>query len=215
MATLDRHVPLGRARSFALLVVALLSIIVVVTLLAQVTRNKIARNERAWLIAQLDALVPTSLHDNDMFTDRLVVNARDLLGADSAIAYRARNQGNPVAVVLTPVAPDGYGGRIELLVAIAYDGSVLGVHVLSHHETPGIGDGFEPRRTAWLQSFNQRSLANPEPTRWTIRKDGGGFDQFTGASVTPRAIIKTVRRTLEYYRANREALFNAASEPKS
>jgi electron transport complex protein RnfG len=203
-----------RQRAAALLIAGLIGMIVVVTVLAQLTRERIARNERLWLIAKLDALVPPELRDNDVYSDRIQVRSRDMLGTDASVtAYRARKSGAPAAIILSPTAPDGYGGAIELLVAIAYDGSVLGVQVLAHRETPGIGDGFEPRRSSWLQSFKQKSLHNPQPERWTIRKDGGDFDQFTGASVTPRAITKAVRRTLEYYRANREMLFDAATQP--
>jgi electron transport complex protein RnfG len=206
----------SRQRAAALLIAGLVGMIVVVTVLAQLTHERIARNERLWLIAKLDALVPPELRDNDLYTDRIQIRSLDMLGTDAPVtAYRARKTGAPTAIILSPTAPDGYGGPIALLVAIAYDGSVLGVQVLAHRETPGIGDGFEPRRTAWLQSFKQKSLDEPAPERWTIRKDGGDFDQFTGASVTPRAIVKAVRRTLEYYRANREMLFDAASQPQS
>jgi electron transport complex protein RnfG len=204
----------SRQRAAALLIAGLLGMIAVVTTLSQLTRDRIARNERLWLIAKLDALVPPELRDNDVYADRIQIRSRDMLGTDAPVtAYRARKAGAPAAIILSPTAADGYGGAIDLLVAIAYDGHVLGVQVLAHSETPGIGDGFEPRRTSWLQSFKQKSLQDPAPERWTIRKDGGDFDQFTGASVTPRAIMKAVRRTLEYYRANREMLFDAATQP--
>lgn len=202
-----------RLRAAILLIAGLLGTIAVVAAIAQLTSERIARNERLWLIAKLDTLVPQTLHDNDMYSDRIQVR-HDLLGANGQVAvYRARKNGEPVAAILSPVAPDGYGGAIELLVAITYDGSLLGVQVLAHRETPGIGDGFEPRRSNWLQSFRHRSIDNPDTARWAIRKDGGEFDQFTGASVTPRAIIKAVRRTLEYHRAQREKLFDAPAQP--
>jgi electron transport complex protein RnfG len=206
----------SRVRAAGLLIVGLLGVVAVVAALTHLTRDRVARNERQWLITRLDALIPPTTRDNDLYADRIAIRNRDLLGTDAPIlVYRARLQGEPVGVILAPIAPDGYGGAIELLVAVNYDGTVLGVQVLAHRETPGIGDGFEPRRSSWLQSFINRSLNNPEPTRWTIRKDGGEFDQFTGASVTPRAIVKAVRRTLEYYKANRERLFDAAAQPQS
>jgi len=203
----------SRLRAAVLLIVGIAGIVVVVAMLQRATSERIARNERLWLISRLETLIAPILRDNDLYADRARVRSRDLLGADSTWVYRARKQGVPTAVIIAPVAPDGYGGTIELLVGIDYNGSVLGVQVLAHRETPGIGDGFEPRRSSWLQSFKQRTLDNPEAAHWTIRKDGGDFDQFTGASVTPRAIIKAVRRTLEYYRANREMIFNAAAQP--
>jgi electron transport complex protein RnfG len=203
-----------RLRAALLLIAGLLGTIAVVTAISHLTSERIARNETLWLISKLDALVPLTMRDNDVYADRIQVQSRDLLGADAPVtAYRARKQDKPVAVILSPIAPDGYGGSIELLVAIAYDGSVLGVQVLAHRETQGIGDGFEPRRSDWLQSFNHRSLDNPDAARWAIRKDGGDFEQFTGASVTPRAIVKAVRRSLEYYRAHREMLFDAPAQP--
>jgi Na+-translocating ferredoxin:NAD+ oxidoreductase subunit G len=121
--------------------------------------------------------------------------------------YRARRGGIPVAAVVRPVVPDGYRGPIELLVAIAVDGSLLGVQVIAHRETPGLGDAFETREPEWLGRFRGRSLADPPQQRWTVRKDGGDFDAFTGATITPRAIIAGVRRTLEFYALNRDRLF--------
>jgi electron transport complex protein RnfG len=95
------------------------------------------------------------------------------------------------------------------LVAIAADGSLLGVQVIRHHETPGLGDAFEHDNGAWLDRFRGRSLNRPPQQRWTVRKDGGDFDGFTGATITPRAIVRSVRQALEYYRANRRQIFEA------
>jgi len=204
----------SRLRAAALLVAGVVGTVLVVAALQRLTSERIAHNERLWLISKLESLVPSSLRDNDLYTDRTQVRPQDLLGTEAPVTiYRARKNGIAAAAILSPIAPDGYGGSIELLVAVDYEGAVLGVQVLAHRETPGIGDGFEPRRSNWLQSFKGRTLDNPEQARWTIRKDGGNFDQFTGASVTPRAIIKAVRRALEYYRANRETIFNAAAQP--
>jgi electron transport complex protein RnfG len=176
--------------------------------LSGVLHKRIARNEQAWVLEQLNVLVPASSYDNDVIADRVVVSAPQFLGTPAPmIIHRARRGNQPVAAILRPTAPDGYGGPIELMVAVAPDGNVLGVQVLRHHETPGIGDQFEPRRSSWLQEFRGKSLKNPPAARWTIRKDGGDFDQFTGATLTPRAIAKAVRRTLEYYAANRATIF--------
>jgi Na+-translocating ferredoxin:NAD+ oxidoreductase subunit G len=185
---------------------ALLALVLVVV--ANLTRERVARNEQAWIKEHLDALVPPAMHDNDLLTDKITVSSPDLLGTSAPVTvYRARRNGAPVAAVLRPVAPDGYRGPIELLVAIAYDGTLLGVRVLRHNETPGLGDAFEKRDVHWLERFRGLSLSNPPQQRWTVRKDGGDFDAFTGATITPRAIIKAVRRALEYYQANRERLF--------
>jgi electron transport complex protein RnfG len=125
--------------------------------------------------------------------------------------YRARKGGKPVAAILHTVAPDGYRGPIELLVAIDVSGRLIGVHVVRHNETPGLGDAFENRDIDWLPKFAGRSLDDPPQQRWAVRPDGGDFDAFTGATITPRAIVKAVRRALEFYRAKSSGLFTAAN----
>jgi len=185
---------------------------VLLAVLANFTRARIARNEQAWIQEHLDALVPPTSHDNDLLGDAVSVVSPELLGTDQPVMiYRARNHGAPVAAVVRSVAPDGYRGPIELLVAISYDGTLLGVRVLRHHETPGLGDAFEKREPHWLDRFRGRSLSDPPQQRWTVRKDGGDFDAFTGATITPRSIVKEIRRTLEYYQANREQIFRMQS----
>ena len=180
----------------------------VLAAVANFTRARIERNEQAWIQQHLDALVPPQSHDNDLLTDVIDVVSPQLLGTARPVRiYRARRGGAPVAAVIRSVAPDGYRGPIELLVAIANDGSLLGVRVLRHNETPGLGDAFERRVPHWLDAFKGRSLSNPPQQRWTVRKDDGDFDAFTGATITPRAIVKAVRRTLEYYQANRDRIF--------
>ena len=121
--------------------------------------------------------------------------------------YRARKAGQPVALVITPVAPDGYSGIIKLLVGINVDGTLNGVRVVTHRETPGLGDAIDEKRSDWIHLFDNRSLLDPPLERWAVRKDGGDFDQLTGATITPRAVVKAVRQTLLYYRDNQDALF--------
>jgi electron transport complex protein RnfG len=184
----------------------------VVAVISILTRERIKANELDWYVARLEALVPASLRDNKLIDDRIAVTAPDLLGTSAPISvYRARRATKPTAAILTATAPDGYGGSIDLLVGVDYEGSLLGVDVLRHNETQGIGDGFAPHRSNWLNTLVGRSLGDPTSVRWTIRKDGGEFDQFTGASITPRAILKAVRRTLEYYSTHRERIFDAPS----
>lgn len=202
------------SKRYGLFAVIVLGALAVVVAIALVTRTQIESNEREWFVARLNALIPTSLHDNDLYADRISVSAPDLLGSDMPISiFRARRGAQPTGAILTARAADGYGGPIDLLVAVDYDGVLLGVDVVHHSETQGIGDGFERHRSNWLDSLVGKSLSNPTGVRWTIRKDGGDFDQFTGASITPRAILKSVRRTLEYYVARRDGIFNAPSAP--
>ncbi len=174
------------------------------------TAEKIADNEREFLLRSLHGLIPERLHDNDIYADMLRVTDPALLGTrDPVPVYRARKDGAPVALALTPVAPDGYSGDIKLLVAIAADGTLLGVRVVSHKETPGLGDTIEIARSPWITAFDGRSLANPGEAGWHVKKDGGIFDQFTGATISPRAVVKAVRKSLQYFAAHQDALFAA------
>lgn len=185
----------------ALLTVGLVAI-------ANFTRDRIARNQQAWIKQHLDTLVSPQNYDNDPLSDTLQVSSPDLLGSVNPItAYRMRKAGAPVAVGIRSVAPDGYRGPLELLVVIAPDGNLIGVRVIRHNETPGLGDAFENRDADWLTRFRGLSLTDPPQQRWTVRRDGGDFDAFTGATITPRAIVKAVRRTLEFYRGNEELLY--------
>ena len=182
---------------------------VLVTVVANVTRDRIAANEQAWIKQRLAALVAPATHDNDLLADSILVTAPDLLGSTQPVRiYRARRAGAPVAAVIRPIAPDGYRGPIELLVAIGQDGRLIGVQVIRHDETPGLGDAFESRDVHWLDGFRGRSLTDPPPPRWTVRRDGGEFDAFTGATITPRAIVKAVRNALEYYQRNSQRIFD-------
>jgi electron transport complex protein RnfG len=164
------------------------------------TRERIAANERATLLRKLHQLITPERHDNVLLEDTLLVTDRTLLGTSKPVTvYRARKAAQPVALVITPVAPDGYSGSIKLLVGINVDGTLSGVRVVAH----------------WIHVFDNRSLGDPPLERWGVKKDGGDFDQLTGATITPRALVKAVRQALLYYRDNQEALFasNETSTP--
>ena len=172
------------------------------------TAEAIAENERDVLLRNLHALLPPERFDNDIAADRLTLAPSELLGTESpATAYRARLGGEPVAAVLNSIAPDGYSGRIHLLVGIYVDGGIAGVRVVKHAETPGLGDGIEIQKSPWIRGFDGKSLADPNTDGWRVRRDGGEFDQLTGATVTPRAIVAAVRNTLLYYRDNADIIF--------
>ena len=179
------------------------------------TSDRIAANERERLLRKLHVLVPPARHDNDLFADTLMVRDEILLGTSEPVTvYRARRNELPVALVLAPVAPDGYSGSIRLLVGINYDGSLAGVRVVPHRETPGLGDAIEEERSDWIYGFDGKSLENPPTARWEVEKDGGDFDQLTGATITPRAIVGAVRKSLLYYREHRDALYAMPSVDK-
>ncbi len=178
------------------------------------TREQIAENERQALLQSLYTLVPADAMDNDIFNDTIQVSDAVLLGTPEPITiYRARKAGEPVAVVLSPIAPDGYSGALKLLVGIRLNGELAGVRVVAHKETPGLGDAVEEKKSPWILGFAGRSLDNPTTDQWRVKKDGGVFDQFTGATITPRAVVKAVFNSLQFYQKNRDKLF-AVARPK-
>ena len=171
------------------------------------TVDRIAQNERQALLDRLAVIVPTEHLTNDVAQDRIEVSDRERLGSDRTVVYRARQDGRPAGLVLTPVVPDGYAGPIRLLVAVLPDGTLGGVRVLAHKETPGLGDKIEEAKSDWVLGFAGRSLDDPPPARWKVRRDGGDFDQFTGATITPRSVVKAVKNTLLYVRDKGDALY--------
>jgi len=172
------------------------------------TRTKIKDNERLVLLRNLNALLPAEQLDNDIVNDTVAVPASALLGTQAdTIVYRARLLGKPMAAIFNSIAPNGYSGKIHLLVGVYADGSVAGVRAVKHSETPGLGDAIETQKSDWIFSFNDRSLSSPAPSNWLVKKDGGDFDQFTGATITPRAIVLAVKNTLLYYQQNADSIF--------
>ncbi|MDH5355724.1 MAG: electron transport complex subunit RsxG [Gammaproteobacteria bacterium] len=180
-----------------------------VALTEDTTRNKIAENERRVLLRNLYQLLPAEELDNDMAADTLEVPASTLLGSEQpSTVYRARLSGEPVAAIFNSIAPNGYSGKIHLLVGVYVDGSLAGVRAVKHQETPGLGDGIEVRKSDWILDFNGKSLDNPGHSKWAVKRDGGVFDQLTGATITPRAIVQAVEKTLLYYDQNATVVFN-------
>lgn len=173
----------------------------------------ITENERLMLLRSLNEVVPTESYDNTILQDKLTVLSPEYLGSKKAsIVYRARKLGDPIAAVLAVVAPNGYSGPIDLLVAIDYSGKITGVRVVKHRETPGLGDAIEIERSTWIESFTGKSSSNPGSAGWQVKRDGGEFDQFTGATITPRAVVAAVHRALKYFEQNRADLFISNAE---
>ena len=177
------------------------------------TRDRIAAAERAAQEKALLEIMPRRLHDNSMLDDRLTLPAGDpLLRLETEKdLYIARRDGTARAALVPARAPDGYSGAIELLVGVWRDGSIAGVRVLRHRETPGLGDAIDHRKSDWIEEFVGRSLGDPPRERWTVQRDGGAFDQFTGATITPRAVVRATARVLEYVESNHEAIFNTGN----
>jgi electron transport complex protein RnfG len=204
------------SRSAVVLAVAAVLAVGLVALVHDLARPQIEASQRAARLQQLTSMLGTLAYDNDPLADTLLLRDPQYLGtAEELVAHRVRRAGQPVAVLLNAVAPDGYSGAIHLLVAIAADGELIGVRVLEHHETPGLGDFIEERRSHWIHGFDGRSLDNPPPGRWRVQKDGGDFDQYSGATVTSRAVTHAVRDALTYFERHRAELLAPAAAPSA
>lgn len=144
----------------------------------------------------LDQVVPNDLYDNDLTKECYLVSNEEILGnKQPRRLYIARKNGEPVAAALETTALDGYSGAIHLLVGADFNGTVLGVRVTEHHETPGLGDKIETRISDWITFFSGKKIASDNDPKWAVKKDGGEFDQFTGATITPRAVVNATKRT--------------------
>lgn len=175
-------------------------------------RPRVEINRAEALRGQLAELVPAELYDTPLEQGASSLQASGL-GVGKQSLYRARLNGAVTAVLITAVVADGYNGAIRLLVAVQKNGQVLGVRVLEHRETPGLGDAIERRKSDWILGFDGRSLDDPPLAKWMVRKDGGGFDQITAATITPRAVVGGVMRALEYVRDHHAELFETENTP--
>ena len=183
----------------------------------QLTHEPIARSEEQEKLKLVTQIAPPETYDNDIIKDSTELKADELLGNDdTTIAYLGRLKGEPSIAVLQVIAPDGYSGRISLIMSIHSDGRIGGVRVISHRETPGLGDYIEIAKSKWITGFDGKSLDNPRDSDWKVKKDGGSFDYMAGATITPRAVVKAVHKALQYFAQHREELFkqNAASTGK-
>jgi electron transport complex protein RnfG len=179
------------------------------------TAARIAANEREALVRRLAAILPPGIRTDALLRDAFEARDPALLGSARTLVYRARRKGEPVALVIAPIAPDGYGGPIKLLVAVLKDGTLGGVRVVADSETPGLGDKIQATKSDWILGFAGKSLVNPPLAKWKVKRDGGEFDQFTGATITPRAVVKAVRNTLIYVRQHRQTLYSQPSAQRA
>lgn len=202
--TLPEHKPFALALLLGIMSLVGISL---VSLIFHLSKAKIQDNQRAAVLQSLQQVLPAALYDNDIVNDTIQVTDPLLGDTLPTIIYRARYQDKPVAVVIASAAPDGYNGKIALLVAIQRNGALAGVRVIAHQETPGLGDKIEIERSNWILNFEQQSLAILGLQQWTVKRDGGYFDQFSGATITPRAVIKAVKNTLLYYQIHQGELF--------
>lgn len=194
------------------LILALFAIVctAIVGLVNDLTKDKIVAQAQLQLLNTLHSIIEPSRYNNDITQDCVSLNTLSLIPTNDnkteQIAYIARKNTDPVAVAITTIAPDGYNGNIDFIVAINMDNSISGVRVLKHQETPGLGDKVEIRKSDWITGFNGKKLLSENDSRWAVTKDGGMFDQFTGATITPRAITKAMKKTLLFFQENKERL---------
>jgi len=171
------------------------------------TVQRIDHNKEQALLLSLQQVLPPALYDNMPTGDTVTLPADASLGQSGPhTLYIARKQGFLTIVVFNVIAPEGYSGEIELLVAVRIDGTIAGVDILRHKETPGLGDKIERNKGDWLLAFNKRNFDNTPAHLWTVKKDGGVFDQLTGATITPRAVVKAVYNTLQYFEQHQKSL---------
>ncbi len=170
------------------------------------TQPTIERSQEAEKLALLDQVLPPARYDNDLLTSQQTLPPDALLGTRQPSAmWTARRDGSVTAVILEAIAPDGYSGNIHLVIGIDVDGTLTGVRVSAHRETPGLGDYIDRSKSPWIEQFVGKSLLTPEPRYWKIAKDGGRFDARAGATITPRAVVKAVKDALEYFVRHRAA----------
>ncbi|MED5610909.1 electron transport complex subunit RsxG [Pseudomonas sp. JH-2] len=192
--------------AFAVLCVGLVAVV------HQFTQARIEQAQREARGRLLLELLPPGSYDNHPLDTPIEVFEPRLLGKPRpAQAFVARLRGRATGVILPASAPDGYGGSIELLVGVSAEGRLLGVRVVAHKETPGLGDKIELGKSDWLHGFDGRSLADPGEAGWKVKKDGGRFDQFAGATVTPRAVVKATHKALQYFDAHKTELLAPAA----
>ena len=177
------------------------------------TRDQIAANQQAYLEQSLTPVLAGLSFDNSLPSSAVTIPApHSLPGTEHAVVYRAFAQGKPVAALFAVTAPDGFSGPIRMLIGIDANGTVTGARAIEHKETAGLGDQIEVNRSDWILQFAGKSLVDPALADWTLRRDGGAFDQMSGASVTSRAAVNAISQTLQYFAEHRAAIFAAASD---
>jgi electron transport complex protein RnfG len=172
------------------------------------TAADIKHNEELTLLRKLNTIIPAAAYDNDLLADTIIIPPQPLLGtAEDTLVYRARKDDRNVAAIFSSIAPSGYNGPIQMLVGVYADGRLAGVRIVKHRETPGLGDAVELSHSKWILGFNNKSLTDPDAKHWKVKRDGGIFDQFTGATITPRAVVSAVHDALLYFDKNQAVLF--------
>jgi electron transport complex protein RnfG len=173
-----------------------------------ITRAPIEANEKEARLALFKQILPENTYDNDLLKDNVEIAPNDQLGNRlPTVANIAKLNGKTAGVILEAIAHDGYSGDIKLLIAIRADGTISGVRVLAHKETPGLGDYIDIAHGNWIKLFNDESVNKTTEAQWQVKKDGGKFDYMVGATITPRAVVKAVFKSLQFFEMNKQTLF--------
>ncbi|MBU1689889.1 MAG: electron transport complex subunit RsxG [Gammaproteobacteria bacterium] len=181
---------------------------IVLAISDSITVDDIAARALEDRLNSLSEVIPASIHDNNLVTDAITMkNERD----KEITVYRA-TKGGKVTGIAYEIFGSGYAGQMKLMMGLDTQGKILGVRVLAHKETAGLGDKMEVKKSDWILRFTDLSLGNPPPDKWKVKKDGGQFDQFTGATITPRGIIDAIRSGLELFAANKEQMMDIAAD---
>ncbi len=181
-----------------------------------VTKQPIEQSEAAARMSLFRQIMPEHMHDNDLLKDTVTIAPDPLLGTtQTTIANVARIQQQPSAIIFEAIAHDGYSGDIKLLIAVDKDGVISGVRVISHKETPGLGDYIDIARNNWIKLFDGQSLNSYTASDWRVKKDGGKFDYMVGATITPRAVVGAVHKALMYVDQHKARLFSAQHQQDS
>ena len=179
----------------------------------QATAPLVAASALAEKLRLIGEVLPTSLYDNDLLADAITLPPQQALGLDEGTRlWRARKSGAPVALVLEAAAPDGYSGRISLILAVDADGRLLALRVTAHKETPGLGDYIDPKKDRnkarpWITQFSNLGFDSVSRDKWRVKKDGGRFDQMSGATISARAVTNASGRALAWAAEHRDRLF--------
>ncbi len=183
--------------------------IAALSLVHQLTRERMEVARQQWLLQGLSAVLPEGPHDADPLSTRKLITAVELGSVQPLPLYTVYRSGQPLAAVLSVIAPDGYNGNIQLLLGIHPDGQIIGARVTEHRETPGLGDDIDIHRSDWIRQFDGRSLQTDASQAWNVKKRGGGFDAMTGATITPQAVITAIHRALLWYQQHRDEVFSS------
>jgi electron transport complex protein RnfG len=180
-----------------------------VAIVKMLTTPVIDQQEQKALLKTLNQLIPEDEYNNDIFASCFMVSNDKYLGKGiPQPVFVARKDNQPVALMLETSTFQGYGGEIKLAVGIYKEGRLAGVRVIQHSETPGLGDKIQNNKSDWVLAFNNKDYRPSQPQRWDVKKNGGDFDAFTGATITPRAVVLAVKDALIYFAENKESLFN-------